>query len=204
LRAACDVIISVCPPEFALDVAEEFTDYRGVYVDANAVSPETSLKISRILGQSTFIDGSIIGPPPGQQERRTRLYVSGEDASTLLTLAGTEGFDIVKLEGPTTAASALKMTYALWTKGTQGLLISIRAVARSLDVEQVLLSEWALSLPELEGRSRSAEERASRDGWRWAWELEEIGRCFNAHGQPSGFGAAAAEVFRTFDRPSVE
>ena len=53
------------------------------------------------------------------------------------------------------AASAVKMAYAAWTKGTAALLLAIRAVARAEGVEATLLDEWQESIPELPARSRA-------------------------------------------------
>ena len=47
------------------------------------------------------------------------------------------------------AASALKMAFAAWTKGTAALLLGIRAVARAEGVDEMLLAEWQISLPHL-------------------------------------------------------
>src|SRR5207237_6830688 len=75
-------------------------------------------------------------------------------------------------------ASALKMAYAAWTKGTAAMLIAVRALARAEDVEEHLLEEWRLSLPELIERSGSAARSADRKGWGWVAGVEErAARC---------------------------
>ena len=91
-------------------------------------------------------------------------------------------------------ASAVKMAYAAWTKGTAALLLAARAVARAEGVEEALVREWALSLPELEGECARAGRSAAAKGWRWVGEMEEIAATFAAAGQPDGFRLAAAEV----------
>jgi hypothetical protein len=93
-------------------------------------------------------------------------------------------------------ASALKMAFAAWTKGTAAMLIAIRALARAEGVEEALLDEWRLSVPELIDRSAAAARSADRKGWRWVAEMEEIASTFAAAGLPDGFHKAAAEVFR--------
>ena len=60
----------------------------------------------------------------------------------------------------------------------------------------MLLAEWARSLPELERRLESASTSAERKGWRWVGEMEEIAAAFAAHGLPTGFHEAAAEIYR--------
>ena len=165
-----------------------------LYVDANAVSPATAARVRETVG-GRFVDGGIIGPPPRRADT-TRLYLSGPDAPVVAALFA--GSDLVGRIVPD--ASALKMTYAAWTKGTTALLVAIRATARELGVEDELLTEWTLSLPGLPTRSQQAARTGSERGWRWAYELEEVGRTFAAAGQPDGFGAAAAEVFRRLAR----
>jgi 3-hydroxyisobutyrate dehydrogenase-like beta-hydroxyacid dehydrogenase len=190
LRAACDVVVSVCPPHAAVEVAQAFAGWSGVYVDANAVSPVTAARIRDLIGDR-FVDGGIVGPPP-RTEGTTRLYLSGPGAPDVAALFAGSALDARIVPD----ASALKMTYAAWTKGTSALLVAIRATARELGVEDDLLTEWTLSLPGLPTRSQQADRVARERGWRWAHELDEVGRTFAAAGQPDGFGAAAAEVFR--------
>jgi 3-hydroxyisobutyrate dehydrogenase-like beta-hydroxyacid dehydrogenase len=190
LRDACEVVVSVCPPHAAVEVASAFAGYSGLYVDANAVSPATAAQVREIVG-GRFVDGGIIGPPPRRADT-TRLYLSGQDAPVVAALFA--GSDLSARVVPD--ASALKMTYAAWTKGTTALLVAIRATARELGVEDELLTEWTLSLPVLPTRSQQAARAGAERGWRWAYELAEVGRTFAAAGQPAGFGTAAAEVFR--------
>jgi 3-hydroxyisobutyrate dehydrogenase-like beta-hydroxyacid dehydrogenase len=190
LRADCEVVLSICPPHAAVEVATAFAGYDGLYVDANAVSPATAARIASVIGDR-FVDGGIVGPPP-RTAGTTRLYLSGPVAPEAAALFA--GSDLDARIVPD--ASALKMTYAAWTKGTTALLVAIRATARELGVEDDLLTEWTLSLPGLPTRSQQADRLARERGWRWAYELEEVGRTFAAAGQPEGFGAAAADVFR--------
>ena len=93
-----------------------------------------------------------------------------------------------------TAASALKMCYAAWTKGTSALLLSIRALARAESVEEALVDEWARSQPDVLRRSEAATRVAGR-AWRWVAEMEEIGRSFEDVALPAGAARAAAELY---------
>lgn len=193
LGAECDVVLSICPPQAAVEVASALAGFGGRYVDANAVSPATASRIAAIAGDR-FVDGGIVGPPP-RMAGTTRLYLSGAGAPDVAGLFAGSALDARTVPD----ASALKMTYAAWTKGTTALLVAIRATARELGVEDELLTEWALSLPGLPTKSQQAARTGAERGWRWAYELEEVGRTFATAGQPEGFGAAAAEVFRRAD-----
>ena len=189
----CDVLICVCPPHAAVEVADTLPAFSGIYVDANAVSPGTALTIAdRVV---RYVDGGIVGPPP-HSHGTTRLYLSGQEAGTVATVfAGTPLQPVVVSDQPG-AASAVKMAYAAWTKGSAALLLAIRAVARVEGVEDALLREWQMSLPDLEEQSTAAARAALRKGWRWSGEMEQIAQTFEAAGLPDGFHAAAAEIYR--------
>ena len=124
----------------------------------------------------------------------TRLYLAGDSREVASLFAGSP-LDVVRLAGAPPAASALKMTYAAWTKTTAALLVSIRRTAAALGVEDDLANEWAISQPGLPGAWLLAQQKSDEKAWRWSYELAEIGRTFAAVGEPEGFGAAASQVF---------
>ena len=199
MAAACDVVISVCPPGAAAGVAVAMGGFAGTYVDANAVSPTTARAIGAIVeaAGATFVDGGIVGSPP-REPGTTRLYLSGPSAAEVAALfAGTV------LETPVVSerigdASAVKMTYAAWTKGTAALVLAVRETARAEGVEEALVAEWARSLPDLADEHARAMRSAATKGWRWVAEMEEIAATFAATGQPDGFHRAAAEIYRRY------
>jgi 3-hydroxyisobutyrate dehydrogenase-like beta-hydroxyacid dehydrogenase len=188
-----DVVLAVCPPAAAVDVARSVRSFGGVYVDANAVSPATARTIAGLVGR--YVDGGIVGPPP-LERGVTRLYLSGGEAPRVADLFAGTAVDARVVSADIAAASAVKMTYAGWTKGTAALLLAIRAVARAEGIEQTLLDEWEMSLPELPRQSTSAARSAVTKGWRWVGEMEEIADTFAAAGLPDGFHRAAAEIYR--------
>lgn len=188
LAAECRIILSICPPHAAVDVARSLVGFDGLYVDANAVSPDTAREIA--LLHPAFVDGGIVGGPP--RAPGTRLYLSRGRAAEVAAL-----FDGTVLEPRLVAdASALKMAYAAWSKGSAALLLAIREVARHFGVEEPLVAEWDDSIPGLRDRLTRAERAAAVKGWRWAGEMDEIAATFAAAGQPDGFHHAAAEVYR--------
>ena len=193
LAAGSDVILSICPPHAALEVARSVGDFAGTYVDANAISPASARAVAGTVARC--VDGGIIGPPP-LQAGTTRVYLSGPEAPPIVELFAGTAVDARIVSDEIGAASAVKMAYAAWTKGTAALLLAVRSLARVEDVEATLLEEWDLSLPELRARSLSAAESAATKGWRWIAEMEEIAATFAAAGLPDGFHLAAADVFR--------
>jgi len=220
LAGRAEVILSVCPPHGALDVARAVagTRYGGLYLDANAVSPDTARQAAGIVKTASFVDGGIIGTPP-VTPGFIRLYLSGARAAEIRDLfEGTPVRTIVVGHPPPPAAgaagsrsrqgtgggdgtglaSAVKMAYASWTKGSAALLLAARALARAEGVEPTLLAEWGISQPGLERRSDAANGSAAAKGWRWVAEMEEIAATMAAAGLPEGFHQAAAEIYRRF------
>lgn len=200
--AAVHVVISVCPPHGALTLAEQVAShgFRGVYVDANAVAPDTARRIGATLGTGGnvhYVDGGIIGPPP-QRPGTTRLYLAGAAASEVAELFGDGALDAIVLHGEPGTASALKMCYAAYTKGLTALLANIRALANHEGVAADLLAEWQRSQPDATGRSQAIESQA-RKAWRWHGEMDEIARTFQQAGLPGGFHEAAAEIYRRLE-----
>ena len=206
------VIVSVCPPHAALGVAREVAalgvarqgaGFGGVYVDANAVSPDTAREIAAIVeaGGASYVDGGIIGTPP-VAPGFIRLYLSGARAGEVQRLFAGGAVDARVIDadglvgGGLFAASAVKMAYASWTKGSAALLLAARALARAEGVEDALLAEWGASQPGLTERSARAAGSAAAKGWRWVAEMEEIAAAMAAAGLPDGFHLAAAEIYR--------
>lgn len=213
VAARAGVILSICPPHAAREVAAEVAGagFGGLFVDANAISPRTTREVAAIIGGGGggFVDGGIIGLPPGQESGRDsgpdrirgpRLYLSGGRAPEVADLfAGTVVAARI-MAGGVGAASAVKMAYAAWTKGSAALLLAARALAHAEHVEDSLLAEWELSQPGLAARSGRAAQSATAKGWRWDAEMAEIAASMAADGLPDGFHLAAAEIFRRSPR----
>jgi 3-hydroxyisobutyrate dehydrogenase-like beta-hydroxyacid dehydrogenase len=195
------VIVSVCPPHAALDVAWAVHGFTGLYLDANAISPGTAREVAELITSNggRYVDGGIIGPPPVTRGS-TRLYVSGDGAPTVVDLFEPTALEPRITDGGDTAASAVKMAYAAWTKGSAALLLAARALAEAEHVEHTLLAEWELSQPHLAAQTERSAQSAAAKGWRWVGEMEEIALCMAQAGLPDGFHQAAAEVFRRCPR----
>jgi 3-hydroxyisobutyrate dehydrogenase-like beta-hydroxyacid dehydrogenase len=201
LARRCDVVLSVCPPHAARNVAASVAGFAGRYVDANAVSPATAHAIGRSFGR--FVDGGIVGSPP-RSAGSTRLYLSGAEADGVATLFAGSVVDARVVSAEIGDASAVKMAYAAWSKGTAALVLAIRGLARAEGVEDTLLAEWRLSAPELVDDAERAARSAGAKGWRWIGEMEEIADSFAAVGLPDGFHRAAAEIYRRVRRMERE
>jgi 3-hydroxyisobutyrate dehydrogenase-like beta-hydroxyacid dehydrogenase len=199
LAARSDVILSVCPPEAARSLAENVlgAGFKGIFVDANAVSSATARDLASMVEDAGahFVDGGIIGPP-AHREGTTRLYLSGAEASSVASAFRGSPLEALVIGPRPGAASALKMSYAAWTKGSAALLTAIRALARAEGVEAALLEEWSLSQPGLEARSAAGARNNAFKAWRFAGEMREIATTFEACGLPGGFHQAAADIYQ--------
>lgn len=199
LCRTCSVIVSVCPPEFADDVAANVLEnsFHGLYVDANAISPQRARRMEIRLREAgvSFVDGGIIGPAtriPG----RTWIYLSGENASEAAQCFTGGPIQPKVIEGGAGQASAFKMCYAAYNKGTTALLCAVLAAAERLGVRSLLQEQWQTGSSEFAPREApKTVARAAPKAWRFAPEMREIADTFDAAGVPPGFHRAAAEMF---------
>jgi 3-hydroxyisobutyrate dehydrogenase-like beta-hydroxyacid dehydrogenase len=196
LLSSCSMVVAVCPPEGAVELATEVSGYEGVYVDANAISPATAERIGQLVseGGGSYVDASIIGLPP-TAAGQTRLYLSGAQAETVAAAFAGSWFDARVIGSDASRASALKMAYAGWTKGSTALLLAISAMASELGVAEVLHAEWDESQPGLTVRAEQAAASVRDKAWRWIFEMAEVGHSLDAVGLPGDFGRAAAAIY---------
>jgi 3-hydroxyisobutyrate dehydrogenase-like beta-hydroxyacid dehydrogenase len=191
------VVISICPPEFAARQAEEVlaTGWRGLYVDANAISPEHVRIIAERMEArgADLVDGGIIGSPPVERGR-SWLYLSGPRAAEAAAYFS-EGPLEAEVLGPAIGrASALKMCFSAYAKGSTALLCALLAAAQRHGVLEDLKRSWTHNGPKLADVEREV-SRAAPKAWRFVPEMSEIAATFEASGMPRGFHEAAAELY---------
>jgi putative dehydrogenase len=179
---AADIILSVVPPKDAAGLAERLKPAiaraarKPIYVDCNAVAPQTAVAIGAILNGSgcAYVDGGIIGAPPTPTTAGARLYVSGERARDVVRLTS-YGLDTRLLDGAIGAASALKMSYAGVTKGFTAVSALMMLGATRAGCADALHKELVESQsPLLDWLSRQM-PKMSPKAYRWVAEMEEIG-----------------------------
>ncbi len=195
LTEAVDIIVSICPPHAAADVASlvASTGFDGLYVDANAVSPDTARLVASNFER--FVDGSVIGPPP-TEPGLARLYLSGPEAAEVAQIWTGSALEPIVLGSDPASASALKMAYAGWTKGSAALLLSCLALAEAEGVGSALRSEWDISQPGLTTRADRTASGVGPKGWRFVAEMNEIAQTMEAAGLTDGFHLGAAESYK--------
>jgi 3-hydroxyisobutyrate dehydrogenase-like beta-hydroxyacid dehydrogenase len=199
LCEACSVVVSVCPPHAAEDVAERVVScgFSGLYLDANAISPGRATRIGRNMTAAgvAFVDGGIIGGP-AWEPGKTWLFLSGEQAQVVADCFSAGPLETAVIGSEIGKASALKMCYAAWTKGSEALRCAILATARELGVWEQLERQWDRDWPGFAQKSVDSARRVTAKAWRFAGEMDEISTTFREAGLPGGFHAAAAELYR--------
>jgi 3-hydroxyisobutyrate dehydrogenase-like beta-hydroxyacid dehydrogenase len=165
------------------------------FVDANAISPDRARAIAATIDAAgmRYVDGGIIGGPPTRR-RPTAIYLSGPGGDDLVDALTTREIRVTWLGPEPAAASAIKMAYAAWTKGTNALALAVRSLARAEGVEDALLAEWQRSQPSALDWSNRAPATAGK-AWRWVAEMEEIAASLDGANVPSGAFAAAADIY---------
>jgi len=206
----CSVILCVCPPHAAEAVAQQVAScgFQGLYLDANAISPQRAIRIGQTIeaGGATFVDGGIIGGPawnPG----RTWLYLSGPDAEEIAACFSSGPLETSIISETIGSASALKMCFAAYTKGTTALLSAILATAETLGVREDLQRQWARNGSDFAEQSVQRVRYVTAKAWRFHGEMDEIADTFREAGLPGGFHEAAADLYRRIaafkDAPSA-
>ena len=179
--ATSDFILSVLPPGDAVALARRFvpaltaSNSKPVYVDCNAVSPPTVERIAAAIAPtgSPFVDAGIIGSPPKPNDAGPRFYASGPQAPRFAKLKEF-GLDVRVLEGPMTAASALKMSYAGITKGTQALAAAMLLAATRGASADALFAELSGSQPQMLAWLKRNLALMPPKAYRWVAEMHEI------------------------------
>ena len=186
LVAASDIVLSICPPAIAEDVANEVAGagFDRLFVEANAITPGRAERIAASLPRC--VDGSVIA------RAGLNLYLSGEpdDVAEVSALFEDGQVNAIPLEGGIGAASALKMAFGGWNKIGTALTAQAYAIARAYGVEDALAGEGVESERIL---------RAGPKAWRWAPEMEEVAETCAGLGLPDGIPRGAAELYSRWD-----
>ena len=199
LGQICETMISICPPHAAEEVARSLIDvgFKGLYLDANAISPQRAIKLGQMLKADhiRFIDGGIIGGP-AWTPKETWLYLSGEHAHEIAACFTNGPLETKIIGNEIGKASALKMCYAAYTKGTSALLSAILATAESLGVRTELYQQWDMDEKGFSEQVNRRVTRVTAKAWRFEGEMKEIASTFREAGLPDGFHQAAAETYQ--------
>jgi L-threonate 2-dehydrogenase len=213
--AAANFIMSIVPPGQALALAESLApamrvaERKPIYIDCNAVSPDTVLQIDHVVREAgaTFVDGGIIGPPPEPNSDKTRIYLSGPDAAKAAVLEQ-YGVSMPVQPGSIGAASAMKMSYAGITKGFTALGATMMLAATRAGTADALLAEMKVSQPALLNWLTTQMPKMHSKAYRWVAEMEEIAAFVGPGQTGDGFYQTAAALYEKiaadFEGPKIE
>ena len=186
LAQGSEVVLSICPPAIAEEVARAVAEagFRGIYVEGNAISPARAEGIADGLAPAgiRMVDGAIIAGTA------LNLYLSGsvEEVERVAELFQGSAVSAIPLEGGVGAASALKMAFGGWNKIGVALVAQAYAIAREYGVEEALAAEGVESdrLP-----------TAGRKAWRWVGEMEEVAATCERLDLPGELARGAAQLY---------
>ncbi|MBX3015902.1 MAG: NAD(P)-dependent oxidoreductase [Caldilineaceae bacterium] len=199
---AADIILSILVPDQAVATAQVVAQALAannaevLYVDCNAIAPQTAHTIGRIIhgAGSRYVDAGIIGPPP-RQPGTTRFYASGPAVATFAAL-NQWGLTIIPLGNEIGQASALKMCYAALTKGMTALATELLTAAEVFDITPALAQEFSQSQALFYQQLQQALPSMPAKAHRWIGEMEEIAKTFAAIGLTPQILAGAADLYR--------
>lgn len=208
LVEASDVLLSVLVPARATEVAEQVaaamkaTNSNLLYVDLNAIAPQTVRTISEIITSAggRFADGGIVGPPP--RRPGTRFYTSGPGAEEFAQLRD-YGLDVRVLAGGTGQASGMKMCYGALTKGMQALGTELLLAAKLLGLEDDLREEQMGSMQMVREWIENAIPTMPPKAYRWVGEMEEIAATFDHLGLTPRIFEGAADMYRLVENTAI-
>lgn len=198
-----EIILSILAPSAATALAQRVaeavrsTGARPVFVECNAIAPQTVRAIGAILtaAGARFVDAGIIGGPPQPGGSGPRFYASGEDATTFAQL-GRHGLDIRILGPEIGKASGIKMCYAAMTKGITALATELLVAAKAMGLDEPLRAEFG----EGPGSVMKSLERSipgmPPKAYRWVGEMEEIASTFEHLGLTPLIHQGAAAIYR--------
>lgn len=199
----CSVIVSVCPPHAATEVAEEVCNcsFKGIYVDVNAISPQRVKQIEQSMSTAgiDLVDGGIIGQP-AWKPHRTWLYLSGPSAAQVAQFFSGGPLEVEVIGSEIGKASALKMCFAAHTKGTTALLCTVMAAAEKMGVREELANQWSRNGSDFGRSTVNRIRKVTAKAWRFSGEMGEISSTFHAAGLPEGFHLAASDIYQRIAR----
>ncbi|MET8276849.1 DUF1932 domain-containing protein [Streptomyces sp. NPDC005096] len=192
-----DIVISLCPPAAAEDMARDVArhGFTGVYVEANAINPTRAARIAELLEPAAaVVDGGVVGSPPVRGKTPT-LYLSGSAVATERIEALFAGTAVrTAVLGPEVGkASALKLAYASFQKTSRVLVALAVGMAREYGVDQELVEVASRRTDSYLAEPEYVAKTAAR-AWRWGPELEEAADALAAAGLPPEMLRAAAST----------
>ena len=211
LLDGADFFLSILPPGEAEPLARRLAptltalDRKPVYIDCNAVSPQTAISIGEAVAPTGahFVDAGIIGGPPRPGYKGPSIYASGEHVREAVPLRDW-GINLRTIDGPVGAASAVKMSYAGITKGTTAIAAAMLLGAARFGCAEALIAELSDSQPQMLARMRSNLPGMYDKAYRWVAEMEEISGFLEENPPSRDIYAAVARLYEFLAEAQVE
>jgi putative dehydrogenase len=202
LLDGADFFLSILPPGEAEPLARRLAptltalERKPVYIDCNAVSPQTAISIGEVIAPTGahFVDAGIIGGPPRQGYKGPSIYASGQHVGEAVPLRDW-GINLRAIDGPVGAASAVKMSYAGITKGTTAIAAAMLLGAARFGCAEALIAELSDSQPQMLARMRSNIPGMYDKAYRWVAEMEEISDFLEENPPSRDIYAAVAQLY---------
>ena len=194
-----DLVISIIPPDKALETANLYTSYKNkdgqIYCDLNAISTITAKKIKLLLDEKKidYVDGAIMGGPP-TENYSPRIYLSGKLSEKFNFLNG-KGIELMVLKGSDFKDSATKMVYASITKGSKALVAGALIAAKKNNVYDELMEELKYSEEYFSLVAKNQIPSIKHKAYRWVGEMNEISLTYKESGLTGGFHSEAENVY---------
>src|SRR5579863_1017965 len=210
LLDGADFFLSILPPGEAEAIARRLAPAltalakKPIYVDCNAVSPQTALRVAAIVAPTgaQFVDGGIIGGPP-RPGYSPAIYASGPAVAETRVLRDW-GLDWRTIDGPVGAASGLKMSYAGITKGITALGSAMMLGAARFGCAEALVAEVSKSQPEIFKYLSASIPRMYDKAYRWVAEMQEISDFHGAAKPAADIYAAIARHYAALAAAEAE
>ncbi len=201
LLEGADFFLAILPPSEVENLAHRLApalsalSKKPIYVDCNAISPQTVTRVAAIIEPTgaKFVDGGIIGGPP-RPGYSPAIYASGAAAGETAVLRDC-GIDWRVIDGPVGAASGLKMSYAGITKGTTAIAAAMLLGAARFGCGEALIAELSKSQPEMLKRMRGGIPGMYDKAYRWVGEMEEISDFHGPNKPAADMYAAIARLY---------
>jgi 3-hydroxyisobutyrate dehydrogenase-like beta-hydroxyacid dehydrogenase len=175
-----DLVISAVTASSAAEVGKNAAPLLRVgqtYLDINSVSPDTKLKIARMMNQSSaaFVEAAVMAAVPPQR-LKVPMLLGGAHAATAAEQLRAIGMNVKPISERVGVASAIKMCRSIIIKGLEAITVESMFTARRYGAEKQVLESLAATFPDMGWNGELPDyliSRVAEHGKRRAAEMRE-------------------------------